>query len=350
MFSNKYVRVLVIALFAAMLLGALPVAAQDAVVVQWFVGLGAGGQPPQIDAQNAVVEEFNSTHDDVQIEIIIVDNNVARDTLSTLIAAGDAPDIVGPVGIEGSNAFDGQWADLTPLVEAAGYDLTQFSEAAVDFYRIEGQGLVGLPFGVFPSAIFYNRDLFDVAGIPYPPHEFGATYTTWDGQEVEWDVAALRDVAMLMTLDANGNDATSPDFDPENVVQWGLEFQWANEIRPIVVLFGAGNFVDTDFATAIIPENWVTVCNGGTMASGSITSSPTAARLAAMRWQPAIRSRRAMLRWQTRTCGTPAAWVRSPTGTRLLFHHTTAISPPNCTLTHSASWPRPIPQPSPLKC
>jgi multiple sugar transport system substrate-binding protein len=157
--------------------------------------------------------------------------------------------------VEGSNAFDGQWADLTSLVEAAGYDLTQYPEAAVNFYRVEGQGLVGLPFGVFPSAIFYNRDLFDVAGIPYPPHEFGATYTTWEGEEVEWDMDALADVAMLLTIDASGNDATMAEFDPENVVQWGFVHQWT-DTRGIATFFGAGNFVDTDFATAIIPEAW----------------------------------------------------------------------------------------------
>jgi len=254
MFSNKYVRVLVVTLFAAMLLGALPVAAQDPVVVQWFVGLGTGAQPNQVEVENVIVEEFNASHDDIQLEMIVVDNNVAIDTLSTLIASGQAPDLVGPVGVGGSNSFAGQYLDLQPLVDASGYDLTQFPEAAVEFYRSESEGLIGLPFGAYPKALIYNVDLFDEAGLPYPPQEWGAPYTTWEGTEVTWDMDALRDLAMLLTLDANGNDATSPDFDPENVVQWGFMNQWT-AWRGMATMFGAAAPVD-DEGNAVIPESW----------------------------------------------------------------------------------------------
>ena len=40
-----------------------------------------------------------------------------------------APDIVGPVGVGGADAFDGQWLDLAPLIESTGYDLSQFDRA-----------------------------------------------------------------------------------------------------------------------------------------------------------------------------------------------------------------------------
>ena len=39
----------------------------------------------------------------------------------------------------------------------------------------------------------------------------------------------LREVAMKLTVDANGNDATSADFDPANVVQWGFDMQYADK-------------------------------------------------------------------------------------------------------------------------
>lgn len=181
-----------------LLLGAFSVSAQGPVVIQWYVGLGAGGQPEQIAAQEAVVEAFNSSRSDIQIEIVIVDNTVAYDTLGTLIATGDAPDIVGPVGLAGSNAFAGNYADLQPLVEAAGYDLTQFDEAAVDSYRTDA-GLIGLPFATFPSFIYYRRPLFDEAGLNYPPQEFGAPYVMPDGTEVPWDFNTMREIGMMLT-------------------------------------------------------------------------------------------------------------------------------------------------------
>ena len=30
---------------------------------------------------------------------------------------------------------------------------------------------------------------------------------------------------MKLTVDKNGNDATSADFDPTNIVQWGFDMQ-----------------------------------------------------------------------------------------------------------------------------
>ena len=60
----------------------------------------------------------------------IVDNEVAYETLATQIAAGDAPDIIGPIGIRGSNSFAGQFLDLEPLVESTGFDLSGYDRGA----------------------------------------------------------------------------------------------------------------------------------------------------------------------------------------------------------------------------
>ena len=93
----------------------------DEAVVRWYVGLGTGAQPEQLAAQRDVVEDFNESHEgEIQLEVEIVDNEIAFDNLSTQIAGGNAPDIIGPIGIRGSNAFAGQFLDLEPLVESTG--------------------------------------------------------------------------------------------------------------------------------------------------------------------------------------------------------------------------------------
>ena len=71
----------------------------DRVQIRWFVGLGTGQQPEQVEAQEAVVEAFNASQDKIELVIEIVNYEVSVDTLSTQIAAGNAPDIVGPVGV-----------------------------------------------------------------------------------------------------------------------------------------------------------------------------------------------------------------------------------------------------------
>lgn len=224
--------------------------------VRWFVGLGAGSDVPVIPIQEEFVANFNASQDEIELILEIVDNDQAYDVLATQIAAGNPPDIVGPVGIRGRNAFPGIFADLTPYIEANDYDLSDFDPALVEVYNVEGEGQIGIPFAVFPSFITYNKTLFDEAGLPYPPHAYGEPYTTWDGETVPWDLAALRDVGMMLTFDANGFDATEPEFDINNVVQWGFGEQWT-DLRGRLTKFGAGTFVDEN-GDAIIPEHWAT--------------------------------------------------------------------------------------------
>ena len=124
--------------------------------VRWFVGLGAGSDEPTIAPQQAIVDEFNASQDDIKLVLEIVDADQSQDVLATQIAAGNPPDIVGPMGIQGRAAFEGAWLDLSDLIASNDYDLSDFDPALVDFYRIEGQGQLGIPFAVFPSFILYN--------------------------------------------------------------------------------------------------------------------------------------------------------------------------------------------------
>ena len=225
----------------------------EKVEIRWYVGLGAGSDEPTFDAQKKVVEDFNASQDRIELKLEIIDNDVAYDTLATQIAGGNAPDIVGPVGIRGRDSFKGAWLDLQPLVDKNNYDMSDFDPAMVDFYR-DGDELLGLPFAVFPSFLYVNLDLFDEAGLPYPPQEYGAPYIDENGEEKPWDIDTLTELALKLTVDGNGNDATSPDFDPDNIVQFGYGEQWA-DARGVGTLFGSGSLVD-DQGNAQIPDQW----------------------------------------------------------------------------------------------
>ena len=228
--------------------------AQDRVRIRWYVGLGAGTDAPLVAAQEAVVADFNESQDEIELVLEIVDNAQAYDVLSTQIAAGNAPDIVGPMGIRGRASFPGAWLDLTPQIEANNYDLSDFDPALIDFYRVEGEGQLGIPFAVFPSFLMYNVDLFDEAGIPYPPSAYGEPYTDWEGNEHEWNTDALAAVAKILSVDINGNDATMEEYDTGNIVQFGYGNQFT-DVRGRATLFGSANFVDAD-GNAVIPDAW----------------------------------------------------------------------------------------------
>jgi multiple sugar transport system substrate-binding protein len=229
-------------------------AAAEPVEINWFCCLGAGDDPAQVPTEEAVVEDFNATHDDIELVLEIVDYDTAFDVMSTEIAGGNAPDIVGPVGVSGAEAFHGQWLDLTDLIESTGYDTSQFAEGSVEFFNVGGEGQIGLPFASYPSMLFYHRDMFDEAGLEYPPHEYGEPYIL-DGEEVPWDMDTLAELARRLTVDEAGNDANSPDFDPETVVQWGYEPQY-QDLRAAGSYFGSGSLVAEDGTTAQVPEHW----------------------------------------------------------------------------------------------
>ncbi len=245
----------VVLLIGLMALVVAPTAAQDKTVVNWFVGLGTGTQPNQIDVQNKVVADFNASQSAIELKInIAASNQVAPDALSTLIAAGTAPDIIGPVGFDGSNQFAGQWLDLQPYVDKAKYDLGQFPENLVNLYVTGDQGLLGIPFAVYPGMIFVDKDLFDEADLAYPPAKFGDKYML-DGAEVEWSWDTLATIAKILTVDANGNDATSADFDPSKIVQFGFNHQWGTQ-RADFSTFGGAPVIDEATGKVVIPENW----------------------------------------------------------------------------------------------
>lgn len=224
----------------------------DRTVIRWFVGLGTGTDPAQIPIEDGVVAAFNASQDDITLEVEYVDNDVAVQTLATQLAAGNGPDIVGPVGIAGSNAFAGQFLDLESHIASSGFDLSVYEEAQVEFWREDDGALTSIPFATFPSFIFYNRDLFDEAGLDYPPQEFGVPYADGD----PWDMDKLQELAEILTVDANGNDATSGDFDPESTIQYGFHHQWGSEPRAQGTFFGAGSMVD-EGGKAQIPNTFL---------------------------------------------------------------------------------------------
>jgi multiple sugar transport system substrate-binding protein len=220
-------------------------------IVRWFIGLGTGGQPQHVAAEQKIAADFNAAQKEIFLSVEIYDNKVAANILKTQIAAGTAPDIIGPVGVEGLNLFRDQLLDLTPLVASQNYDTSKVDPALNDFWKLgEGNALVGLPFATYPSFLYFNKDLFDEAKLPYPPTKEGELY-----QGKPWDMAAVRDLGMKLTVDKNGNDATSASFDAANVVQWGFDMQWAdNSPLAETSLFGASSFVAADGKTAQIPD------------------------------------------------------------------------------------------------
>ncbi len=215
-----------------------------------FVGLGTGTDAAQIEAENALAEKFNSTHDNIEIKFLIEAYETAPEKLLAMIAGGTAPQLIGPLGVEATARFLDSLEDLTPYIQRDNYDLTDFYGPSATLNTYEGKN-VGLPLGLYPTLLFYNTDAFDAAGVDYPTHDYADT---------SWTIDALHEMAMLTTLDANGNNATSPDFDPANITQYGFDNSWETA-RGWAAGWAPENMgrpTTADYKTAIVNDaDWV---------------------------------------------------------------------------------------------
>ena len=80
-----------------------------------------------------------------------------------------------------------RWISWGRLLASTGYTQPGVDPKLADFFKIgEGGAQIGLPYAVYPSYIFYNKDLFDEAGLPYPPSKIGDQY---EGKP--WDMEAV---------------------------------------------------------------------------------------------------------------------------------------------------------------
>ena len=253
----KLLKMLALCVVSSLLLAACgtaatatPAASSEKVKVVIFVGMGTGTDPDQVDAQNKLAEKFNSSHDNIEIEFLIVPHEEYATRYLAMLSGGNAPQLVGPNGVSTVAEFFDTWEDITPYIEAENLDLSDFYGPAVELNTYPDKN-TGLPLGLYPSYIYYNKDLFDAAGLDYPTHDF---------DDKSWNMDKLREVAMQLTLDENGKNATDPDFDPENIVQYGYDDSW-DGMRGTLANWGAENVgrpTTADYKTAVAnsPE-WI---------------------------------------------------------------------------------------------
>jgi len=197
--------VIVIALaWAVSASGAL---AQDSVSLTYW----SSASPEEAGFEEQIIAEFEQAFPnvDVQMEFGTGGWGEMHTQMLVRMAAGTAPDVIMTPSDwvrTFAHAEEGGFLDLSPFMERDGIDPSTLFYDVYEVGTVENKSYV-LTKDYSTTAIYINTDLFDEAGIPYP----------LDGWTWEEFIA----IAQKLTLDENGNDATSPDFDPEKIVQWG---------------------------------------------------------------------------------------------------------------------------------
>ena len=222
-----------------------PAGPAEPVKITLFVGFGTGGDPAQIEVHKKLADAFNAAHKDIQISFQTVLNADHVTKFATMLASDTVPDIVMPVGVQGVAEFFDEWIDLTPYITADKYDTSDFYGPAQEAHTYAGR-VIGLPIGVYPQVLFYNKDLFDRSGVAYPPKKFGTA---------GWNYDALVQMAKKLTLDKKGKNAADPAFDGKAIVQYGFGGWEGGELRGVVGKFdGDMRGFSADYKKAIMND------------------------------------------------------------------------------------------------
>ena len=119
-------------------------------------------------AETKVVEAFQAAHPEITVEFQLLPYADYFTSLKTWIAGGTAPDVASlDLGMLQEMAAAGSLSDLNPLIQSDGYDLNQYYQSTLDMFQNNG-GQYGLPASYSNVVLYYNKSLFDAAGLSYP--------------------------------------------------------------------------------------------------------------------------------------------------------------------------------------
>ncbi|MBT4460241.1 MAG: extracellular solute-binding protein [Anaerolineae bacterium] len=194
-----------------------------------------------------VIDAFEEAHP--CMEVVFIDQlSFGADALRLeQIRSGTASDLIAvesvyiPIYTE-----SGGLANLTPFIEAD----PDFDPEKIYFESVWKAGhYQGMPRAInkdfSTSAIYINTGLFEEAGIPLP--------------EEGWTYDEYLEAALVLTLDKNGTNANSPDFDSDNIVQYGTTVPYWGGGGSVAWFRGFENILYSFDAHAIDPKATTTV-------------------------------------------------------------------------------------------
>lgn len=130
----------------------------------------------------------------IKVNVIPAAGNQAEQVL-VMIAGGVAPDVTDFPPAEGAPLItQGLFEDLWPYVERSGMDLSQIPPVGIEGSTSPDGKLWGLPISIYPVITFFNKDMFERAGL-VDPASMPVSEWTWE---------TFRESARRLTIDRTG--------------------------------------------------------------------------------------------------------------------------------------------------
>ena len=123
--------------------------------------------PERTEVLKGMVDGFKAANPGGDVEIVSVPWGQAFETVATMIAGGDVPDV-----IEMPDTWQALYADqLMPLDErvAAWEHGATLTQKTVDMGKLANGKITMIPYGFYLRAMFYNKKLLAEAGVAEPP-------------------------------------------------------------------------------------------------------------------------------------------------------------------------------------
>jgi multiple sugar transport system substrate-binding protein len=191
------------------------------------------GDPAELDVWKAIVSDFEAANPNISVDVQVSDWDSYWTKLKTLLAASSSPDVFAmdaPLYLD--YQARGSLLNLQPYIDKNPGMLDGLFPNTLEAYKTP-QGYFGLPRDFQTIVVFYNKDMFDKAGVAYP--------------KADWTYDDLRATAKTLTKDTNG-DGTIDQFgyviDP-----WDMEPGWSE----ILWAFG-GDIINADHTKTLIGE------------------------------------------------------------------------------------------------
>ena len=191
------------------------------------------GDPEELAILQEIADDFTAQNPNVHITVNVSDWDTYWDKLQTTLAAGNPPDVF---AMDAPLYPDYQSRDvllnLQSFIDQDKYDLSGYYEVSLLCYQTP-DGYYGLPRDVQPSVMYYNKDMFDEAGVPYPDETW-----TWE---------TLIENGKKLTKDKDG-DGTIDQYALWADV-WDMELLWAS-----LIWQNQGEIMNADYTETLLAE------------------------------------------------------------------------------------------------
>ena len=175
--------------------------------INWLVSSNA----EQLKGYQKLLKKF-SNDTGIPSNVMGVEYGQMYPKLQSLIAAKKTPEINNWGTELVPWAARGAMTPLDDYITKDNFDMEQFHENMVQSLQWQDKQWE-IPYSMGTCVLYYNKDLFEKAGVEPPPH---------DWSDPSWDMKAFLEMAQKLTIDKSGRDALDPKFDPDHVQQYGL--------------------------------------------------------------------------------------------------------------------------------